>query len=262
MAFFWYEYSNQSNCQGLDYDCDAIPNNADNHPAEPDRLDRNLGNVCEVCDKFVKNPANVATGNKYEEVLDLSISTPGIPLEFRRSYNGQSDDDGSGPLGYRWTHNFDLGVDVIQASGPRKVRIWDSDGRALYFTERSSGSEIIYYGESGVKDRLKEVVSSGHYYLRRKEGNLTYEFGSDGKLLEISDPNGNTLTLTYTTGLLTQVSDNFGKSLTIQYTNNRISSITDPKNQSISYAYTNGDLTSVTYPDNNSITYAYSNHLL
>ena len=55
-----------------------------------------------------------------------------------------------------------------------------------------------------------------------------------GSFIEISDPNGNTLTLTYTSGLLTQVSNNFGKSLSIQYSNNRISSITDPKSQSIS----------------------------
>ncbi len=89
---------------------------------------------------------------------------------------------------------------------------------------------FLFCGESGVKDRLKQVISTGEYFLRRKEGNLTYKFGSDGKLLQISDPNGNTLTLTYTGGLLTQVSDNFGKSLSIQYnTDNRISSITDPK---------------------------------
>ena len=247
----------------LNYDCDNLPDGVDNHPAEPPSIDKNLGCPRSGCreDIFAGNPANVATGNKFEEVLDLSISsTPDIPLEFRRSYNSQSNDDGTGPLGYRWTHNYELSVEVIQASGPRKVRIWDWDGRALYFREQSSGSEIIYYGESGVKDRLKEVVSSGEYFLRRKEGNLAYKFGSDGKLNEISDPNGNTLTLTYTGGFLTQVSDNFGKSLSIQYTDNRISSITDPKNQSISYGYTNGDLTSVTYPDTQSISYAYSNH--
>jgi RHS repeat-associated protein len=245
-----------------DFDCDEMPDRADNRPEQAQSRDGNLGSQPQLCNVHIENPINVATGNKYEEVLDLSVWIPGIPLEFRRSYNSQSNDDGTGPLGYKWTHNYELSVEVIQASGPRKVKIWDWDGRALYFTERSSGSEIIYYGESGVKDRLKQVIATGEYFLRRKEGNLTYQFGSDGKLEEISDPNGNTLTLTYTSGLLTQVSNNFGKSLSIQYTNNRISSITDPKSQSISYGYTNGDLTSVTYPDDNSISYAYSNHLL
>ena len=183
-------------------------------------------------------------------------------MEFRRSYNSQIIFDG--PLGYGWTHTYDVSLGVVQTSPTKRVRIWDSDGRALYFSEvQQTSTEILFGGESGVKDRLKQVISTGEYFLRRKEGNLTYKFGSDGKLLEISDPNGNRLTFTYTGGLLTQVSDNFGKSLSIQYnTDNRISSITDPKNQSILYEYTNGDLTKVTYPDQNFVRYAYSNHNL
>ncbi len=207
----------------------------------------------------VGNPVNVATGNKYEEVLDLSVSTPGIPLEFRRSYNNQIIFDA--PMGYGWTHTYDVSLGVVQTSPTKRVRIWDSDGRALYFSEvQQNSTEILFGGESGVKDRLKQVISTGEYFLRRKEGNLTCKFGSDGKLVQISDPNGNTLTLTYTGGLLTQVADNFGKSLSIQYNNNRISSVTDPKNQSVSYQYQNGDLWKVTYPDTNFITYAYLNH--
>ena len=48
-------------------------------------------------DKYVGNPVNVDTGNKYEEVLDLSVSTLGIPLEFRRSYNSQPTTTTLGP---------------------------------------------------------------------------------------------------------------------------------------------------------------------
>ena len=244
--------------QNHDYDCDGIPDSEDADPATPN--DNNLGRS-RLCHIFAGNPANVATGNKYEEVLDLTISTPGIPLEFRRSYNNQVSSDG--PLGYGWTHSYDLSVQVMQETSPKKVKVWDSDGRALYFTEVSRSTEILFGGESGVKDRLKQVISTGEYFLRRKEGNLTYKFDSNGKLLQVSDPNGNTLTLSYTGGLLTQVSNNFGKSLLISYSNSRISSITDPKNQSVLYEYTNGDLTRVTYPDTNFIRYDYyTNHNL
>ena len=214
-----------------------------------------------LCENFIKNPINVVTGNKYEEVLDIAVSTSGIPLEFRRSYNSQWFSDG--PLGYGWTHSYNLVLAVVQTAPTKRIRIWDSDGRALYFNQvQQTSSEILFGGESGVKDRLKQVISTGEYYLRRKEGNLTYKFSSDGKLLEISDPNGNILTLTYTGVVLTQVSDNFGKSLSIQYNNNHISSVTDPKSQSVSYQYQSGDLWKVTYPDANFITYAYSNHNL
>jgi len=61
---------------------------------------------CERPDQSVGNPINVATGNKYEGVLDLRVSTPGIPLEFRRSYNSKV--IFNSPLGYGWTHTYDL----------------------------------------------------------------------------------------------------------------------------------------------------------
>jgi YD repeat-containing protein len=226
----------------------------------PTRDDPTKRTWCPI-DYSVGDPVNVATGNKYENVLDLKISTPGIPLEFRRFYNSQGSSDGS--LGYGWTHNHDISLEAFQTNPKKRIRIWDSDGRALYFNQvQQTSTEILFGGESGVKDRLKQVISTGDYFLRRRQGNLTYRFGSDGKLLTISDPNGNTIALTYTGGLLTQVSDNFGKALTIHYTNNHIDSITDPNGRSISYQYTNGDLTQVSYPDQNLERYAYSNHNL
>ena len=252
-----------------DYDCDVLPDIADQHPGDPSDGAKNAGRflnfICpagtDPTNITAGNPTNIATGNKYEEVLDLSIFTPGIPLEFRRSYNSQVLSDGS--LGFGWTHTYDVSVQVVQDTAPKRVIIWDSDGKALYFNEISRATEIIFAGESGVKDRLKQVISTGEYFLRRKEGNLTYRFASDGSLTQISDFNGNAITFTYTGGLLTQVSDNFGKSLSIQYnTDNRISSIIDPKNQSTLYEYTSGDLTKVTYPGQNFVRYAYSNHYL
>jgi hypothetical protein len=158
-------------------------------------------------------------------------------------------------LGYRWTHNYDLSVQVIETIPNIRVIVWDEDGRALYFTQvrQTIADEIPFSGESGVKDRLKQVISTGEYILRRKEGNLTHKFSSGGALTEISDSRGNALTFAYNGSLLTQVSDNFGKSLSIQYnTDNCISSVTDAKNQSTLYEYTSGDLTKVTYPDEES----------
>jgi RHS repeat-associated protein len=245
-----------------DYDCDGIPDSQDANPATPDPNPA-ANNGEPPCDCSGGNPTNVATGNKYEEVLDLSISTPGIPIEFRRSYNSQAIEDG--PLGYGWTHNFEIGITVFLTTPIKRVIVWDGDGRALYYSQdsRTYPDGMHFVPDSGItKDRLRQDATTNQYIFCRKQDNLTYTFGSDGKLLTISDPNGNTLTMTYTGGLLTQVSDNFGKSLSIQYTDNRISSVTDPKNQSILYEYTNGDLTKVTYPDQNSISYAYLNHNL
>ena len=211
------------------------------------------------CDDFVCNPVKVATGNRYEKAVDLSISAPGIPFEFVRHYNSQAGSDG--PLGYGWTHSFGVSLQVTRTTPTLRVKIKNADGRALYFSQlyHSNTGEVNFYGESGVKDRLKQIVTTGQFVLKRKN-NLTYLFDPTGVLLQISDANGNALSFTYSGGLLTQASNNFGNSITIQYSGSRISSVTDPKSQSVSYGYTGSNLTGVSYPDGQSLAYAYSNH--
>jgi YD repeat-containing protein len=229
-------------------------------PKTTESTDESLGRPL-PCDACAGNPVNVATGNKYELVTDLSLSPPGIPLAFSRYYNSKLAADG--PLGYGWTHRFSLSLQVVTTTPYTRIKIQDVDGKALYFQPimQTFSDGTHFYGESGVKDRLVQLTS-GQYRLQRQEGNLDYYFDANGKLTQISDPNGNTLSLTYTAGLLTQVTNNFGKSLTIQYSGSRISSITDPKNQSIQYSYTGDDLVHVSYPDGRAVGYAYSNHLL
>ncbi len=209
-------------------------------------------------DKFVGNPVNVATGNKYEEVIDLALATPGIPLTFKRYYNSRAAADG--PLGYGWTHSYNMSLQVVQTSPYTRIRIIDADGRSLYFQPimQTFADGTHFYGESGVRDKLTQLTS-GEYRLRRPD-NLDYLFDTNGKLTQIADPNGNTLTLTYTGDLLTQVANNFGAAITIQYSGTRISSVTDPKSQSISYTYANDDLTQAAYSDSRSVSYAYSSH--
>ena len=141
------------------------------------------------CDDFAANPVKVATGNKYEKVSDVSISAPGIPLEFVRHYNSIMAADGA--LGHGWTHSFGINLQVVRTTPTIRIKIPDSDGRALYFSQLyySSTGEINFYGESGVKDRLKQIISTGQYVLKRKS-NLTHVFDSSGTLTQYRTPTG------------------------------------------------------------------------
>jgi len=177
------------------------------------------GNGKQSCNsnRSVGDPVDVATGNKYEEVLDLSVSTPGIPLEFRRSYN--SNGALNGPLGYGWTHNYNVKITTFLTTPIMRVIVWDTDGRPLYYSQdqRTYSDGMHFVPDSGItKDRLRQDSTTNNYILRRKENNLTYTFSSSGQLQTISDPNGNTLTMTYNGANLTQVSNNFGKTLSFQ----------------------------------------------
>jgi RHS repeat-associated protein len=219
-----------------------------------------------MCELFVGNPVNVATGNKYEEAIDITVSISGVPFEFRRSYNSQSTYDG--PLGYGWSHTYNIWLEEIEVEDDpmRRVVIRDWDGRGLYFTEimsEAGSDETPFFGESGVKDRLAQITATGEYLLRRKTGGLTYRFDPEGRLTEIADLNGNQLILSYDRGRLIEVLSNFGRALTFGYrADGLIDSVKDPNGESVYYHYDQGDLTRVTYPDDNSLGYAYSDHNL
>jgi RHS repeat-associated protein len=255
-VFYWAPLANPCTEPGTHYICSAqyAPVRDGKNQGEPDN-----GPCFKSSDVFAGNPINVATGNKYETVVDLSVSTPGIPLEFRRSYNSLviNTSASGGLIGAGWTHNFNIALKEIRTAPYLRVQLEDSDGRTLYFSQTGETSgEILFSGEAGVKDRLRKTVSTGEYFLRRKKDDLTYKFGSDKRLVRISDQNENALDLAYTDGRLTQVSNNFGKTLSIQYdTSNRFYSITDPKGQSVSYGYLGSVLRSVAYPDGRSIGY-------
>ena len=94
-----------------------------------------------------------------------------------------------------------MSVQVVQTSPGLRVKIIDADGRALYFAQifetYTDGLRLLRrIGGKGQahEDHAPPVSTSS----ARKDTNLTYTFGTDGKLSSISDTNGNTLTLTYT----------------------------------------------------------------
>jgi YD repeat-containing protein len=180
-------------------------------------------------------------------VVDLSLSVPGIPLAFVRVYNSQS--PGSGPLGYGWTHSYNLSI----TDRGDELLVWDRDGRALSFERRQDGPLT---GRYGVKDRLEEDPQGG-VCLTKKRTQWRYVFDPEGKLLRIEDLHAKGLDLIYEQDQLREVRSDFGKSLWFDYRDGRIERITDPRGNTILYGYDQANLASVRYPDGTSTHYRY-----
>ncbi len=208
---------------------------------------RNLGKP--QCPVSAGNPINLDTGNKFQQEADFSIKTPGPELGFRRSYNSQS--NYNGPLGYGWTHNYNL---FIEDQGNRVV-VWDADGKALYFEKEGGGN---FTADVLVYDTLtQEEGGAGDYVLTRKN-NTICRFSSQGRLQSIKDLNDNQITLTYSGTLLTGVSNNFGKEITFTYRqNSKIETVSDPKENTYTFTYTGDNLTGMTAPDGVLTKYLY-----
>jgi RHS repeat-associated protein len=183
---------------------------------------------------------------------DAFAPAPGLDLRFVRVY-GQSLGSRytNGPLGYGWTHNYDL---YVAATEDDQVLIHWADGSFRSFVADGQGGYEGVPGEDGILTRN----SDGTFQLREPAG-LTYRFGSNDRLASIRDTNGNTLTATYNGTQLAQLTHSAGQSLTFTYLNGNLSQVTDQDGQTTTYQYDGSGnfLTQVTTPDNQTTTYGY-----
>ena len=195
------------------------------------------------------DPINLSTGNLWRTETDLTVQARGLPIVWSRTYNSRSSHDGA--LGYGWTFSYGEALEP-QADGSVVYR--EADGTEHHFTPDGSGGFTPPPGKY-----LTLTPSASGWTMRTKEGLVT-EFGSDGEMLSLAEPNGNTVTLAYDgAGHLASVTDAAGRQVLTVTTDasGRITRLDDLAGRSVVYGYTGDDLTSVTDTVGETWTYAY-----
>ena len=81
-------------------------------------------------------PVNTAIGNYTYEHSDLRIPGKGMPFEFKRGYN--SLDPYNGPLGYGWTHSYNIVVNEYTDA----VTVKWGDGHQDVYNKQGDGSLV------------------------------------------------------------------------------------------------------------------------
>jgi RHS repeat-associated protein len=186
---------------------------------------------------FEHEPVNTAIGNYVSTTTDLSLPGRGISLDFARTYN--SLDTSSGVLGVGWRHVYEARL-VINPDGT--VRFFTEDGAQLLFGPDGQGG---FTAPMGV---LSELAPIGGGYEITRHDQVRYRFDTAGTLTAIVDRNANELTFSYTAGKLIQITDTVGRTITLGYdANERLASLSGPPNRSVSYTYDpSGRLATVT----------------
>lgn len=201
---------------------------------------------------FSDDPVNLATGNYTYEHIDLRIPSRGLPFEFKRVYNSKDSQFNGVPLGYGWTHSYNIKL-IIDDFG--NVVILFGDGHSEVHIKNADGT---YSSEPGVFNILKDN-GDGTFTLTTKE-QVKYKFNKQGQLATIADKNGNTLTFSYDAfGNLFLITDTVGRSIQFTYDeNSRLIQITDPIGRTVTFGYdNNGDLTTATDPNSGVTQYTY-----
>lgn len=212
------------------------------------------------------NPISVASGNKYEEVVDFATAGPNR-LAFIRSYNRFAGRPKT-QFGIGWRSNFDRSLHMPSTSTTLAIR---PDSQELTFT-KSGGN---WHADTDISAQL---TTNGTTWTLTDADDTQEVYDQAGKLLTVTQRNGYQQTLTYNTDArVATVSDTFGRQLTFTYSHGTLATMTTPEGHQYIYRYDKtipelldpNRLVSVTYPDetpndptdNPSLTYLYEDPL-
>lgn len=200
------------------------------------------------------DPVLLESGDFPFSEQDFLIPGRGIPLEMTRCYH--SKDNYVGPFGRGWRHNYEISL-------IRTAEIWGNVSFRVFTVCRNDGIRIAWREFEGPPpDRFLSFtydIPLTRYTLVGLDLTV-YVFNKNGKLISLSDRNGNTTALTYaSSGRLEKVTDPAGRTLTFTYgTNKKVASITDPAGRVFQYGYdARNNLAIVTDPILRTTSYEY-----
>jgi RHS repeat-associated protein len=193
------------------------------------------------CNANVGRPVNVMNGNVYLQQSDFQLPSSVGGIGITRTYNSISQDIGL--FGRGWTTDFD---ERVATDANNQLELTLPDGKLVTFATPDFFGQIIKNG-------------NGTYTVTFKDGRV-HQFDVAGKLVSMTDLNGNQTVLAYDgTGRLTTVTDPFGRVLTVTTNSSgRVLSISDSMGTIATYTYTSDRLLSVTYADNSAFQFSYT----
>ena len=200
---------------------------------------------------------NTATGGYALNLNDLSLPDIGLGLGLSQTYDSRRSSV-NGPFGYGWTFSYGMSLSVsAPSSGPTgcAITITQENGTPVVFsaatTTDCTQDYSSYTPPSWEQASLTFVMmcNDGHNCFDLKRGGGTqYLFDqTTGQLVSEKDPNGNTVTLSYSSGKLASVTGQSGqRSLSFAWTGSDITGVTDSAGRTATLGYSSGYLTDLT----------------
>ncbi len=213
------------------------------------QTDKDRGESCNA----TGNPINVATGNKYQPEVDLSIA--GSPLlDVARSYNSHDSRIGDFGVGWQFASLSRLRIFSLQSANVARLEL--GDGKVLYF-DNSSGS---WAPDADIRLALTQLADGSGYIVESPDGTRR-QYTSNGLLSSIETRDGHQVDYTYTNGNLSSMTDQSGR--TVSYSHNNkglITAVSFGESTQWTYQYDElNRLISVTQPGNGQVQYLYEN---
>jgi RHS repeat-associated protein len=194
-----------------------------------------------------RNPVNTENGNFFHTFSDITILGRSNPLGIARTYSSLSSAT-NGPFGYGWQFNYAMALALSGTSPNQVATITQEDGGQVTFKQPPSGSN---WSPSAPRFIATLTANADGTWTFVRQAKDTYTFDLTGHLTRMTDLNGYSTTLGYTSGSLTSITDPAGRTLSLGWTGTHVTSVTDANispNRNLTYQYNdgNGNLTDVT----------------
>ncbi|MCX5951905.1 MAG: DUF6531 domain-containing protein, partial [Cyanobacteria bacterium] len=193
------------------------------------QLGESTGDISRLMAFELRQASNQLLGPTLVSTIDAIAPTPGLQLEFSRTYSSSIDGRFSlSSFGRGWTHQWNI---KAITDGTDNVTIHDYD-RTRLFSKQADGS---YRNRAG--DGATLIQTSGTYRLQEQNGTVV-TFSANGNLNYVQDINGNQISAGYTGGQLTSLAHSNGDIFTLSYNNyGHISQLTDQAGRTTTYSY-------------------------
>jgi RHS repeat-associated protein len=193
------------------------------------------------CNTGVGRPVNVTNGNMYLQQTDYQLPGAGEAIAVSRTYNSISQNIGL--FGRGWSTMYDETMTTLAGN---LLQLTLPDGWVVTSLSPEFYGQMVRNGDDS-------------YTVTFKDGGV-HQFSASGKLLSLTDRQGNQMLLTYTNGTLSSITDPFARVLTVTTNGSgRVLSLTDSLGTVATYTYGgSNELLTTTYADNSGYTYSYT----
>lgn len=221
---------------------------------------------CASCAR-ASHPIELATGDTYITETDIRVPGLGGGLMLTRTWNSIVFYGGSviGLFGPNWTSNFE---ETISVGSDNFIKYKRADGSVWSFGYTGSMGSSYLYATAGPSNQTT-VLNFGptnqsyqNWTLVFQNGETRVFDGVSGRLLSITDRNGNMITLSYDDSFrLTTVTDAASRHLYFVYAapnSYLVTAVNSDFGVGVSYSYdAQGRLAQVTAPDNSTTSFQY-----
>jgi RHS repeat-associated protein len=214
-----------------------------------------INNGVTSCNSSLGGPVNVTNGNMYLRQDDYVLRSVGYGIELNRTYNSTSQKVGL--FGRGWSNAYDA---TVTLDNDNLAHLMQADGRVIYFWRSDANGPF----SDLIGDLHQQLTQTGSgFTLTMKDGSAE-QFNTAGRLLSLTDQNGNTTSLGYDiNGFLAGITDPSGRTLTVNVNaNGLVTAAADSLGTVATYTYGgSNELLSVTYADNSAYSFAYDGGL-